>query len=59
MKIEVIIKNTYGNELIYPVCETAKKLVELAGAKTFTDNSIRLCKALGYELSIVAAQRSL
>lgn len=52
MEIIVEIKNVYGNELIYPVCETAKKLTQLTGAKTLTSRSITLIKSLGYKLTV-------
>jgi hypothetical protein len=53
MKVEVTVKNHYGNELVYPVCNVAQYLCELAGTKTFTEANIRICKKLGYEFEIV------
>jgi len=54
--IQVTIKSVYGNDLVYPVCDTAKKLVELAGRKTFTDWDIKLIKELGYKFETVSAR---
>jgi len=51
MKITVIIKNVYGNEVVYPVCEQAKLFARLAGTKTLTLESLSLITALGYEIS--------
>lgn len=57
MKITVLIKNVYGNETIYPACETAKKFATLTGKKTFSMNDINLIKTLGY--SVVVEQKTL
>lgn len=52
MKLLVIIKNVYGNEMIYPVCDKAKLLCKLSGKKTFTKDSLSILKQLGYEFEI-------
>ena len=43
-------KNVYGNELIYPVNETAVIFANLIGKKTFTANDLDLIVALKYEI---------
>lgn len=53
MEIKVEIRNVYGNDLIYPVCETAKDLASLAGDKTLTTFSIQLIKKLGYKICVI------
>lgn len=53
MEIKVEIRNVYGNDLIYPVCETAKDLAALAGDKTLTTFSIQLIKKLGYKICVI------
>lgn len=53
MKIQVTIKNVYGNETIYPVCDTAKLLAKLANHKTLTHYDLTLIKQLGYEIDVV------
>lgn len=40
MNITVRITNNYGARAVYPVCETARKLADLIGTKTFTDRAI-------------------
>lgn len=50
--ITVEIKNTYGIKLVYPVCEDAKRLAELAGTRTLTDGALRIIQALGYGVDI-------
>ena len=50
MKIFVEMKNVYGNDLIYPKCETAKLLAELACHATLTQRDLSVIKRLGYEV---------
>jgi hypothetical protein len=52
MNITVRVTNNFGNRAIYPVCNDAQTFAELAGTTTLTDDSIRLVKALGYEVQI-------
>ena len=52
MRILVQIKNVYGNETIYPICDTAKNLARLAGTKTLTRESIAIIKTLGYQIEV-------
>jgi len=52
MKIFVEIKNTYGNELVYPVCENAKAFARIAGTKTLSQKTLNEIKHLGYELAL-------
>lgn len=54
MKIQIEIRNVYGNETVYPVCRHAKFLAAMAGTKTFTIDKIRLIQAHGYEVEVVA-----
>jgi hypothetical protein len=53
MKIKVEVKNVYGNQLIYPVCENAKRFVNLTGKKTFSPYAIKLIEGLGYTVEPV------
>ena len=48
MKIKIKIKNVYGNELIYPMCDKGKLICCLTDRKTFTEWDIDLCRKLGY-----------
>jgi len=52
MKIFVEIKNTYGNELVYPVCEKAQAFARIAGTKTLSQKTLEEIKNLGYELAL-------
>ena len=50
MKITVKIKNNYGNEIVYPVCNVAKIFAEMTDKKTLTPSVIRSINKLGYEI---------
>lgn len=52
MNITVEIKQVYGNETIYPVCETAKLLTRLTGNKTLTRAALVTIKQLGYSIAV-------
>jgi hypothetical protein len=56
MQIIVKVKNVYGNELIYPVCEHAKMCAELTGTKTLSQRNIDTLKRLGFEF-VVESQK--
>ena len=50
MEITVKRKTVYGNEVVYPVCDTAKNLTMLGDTKTITQRQIGIIKALGYKI---------
>lgn len=52
IEIVVRIKNVYGKEMIYPVCNTAKALALLAGHMTLTTEDLRIIKMLGYSFKV-------
>ena len=54
MTIKVSIKNVYGNELIYPVCDKAKSLTHLTGNKTLSHYNVETIKRLGYKVEVIA-----
>lgn len=58
-EIYVTIKNVYGNETIYPDCPKSRLLAKLSQRKTFTSDSIRVIKELGYVLIVRQAEVSL
>ena len=51
--IEVRVKDVYGNQMIYPVCDAAKVFAAIAGTKTLTQQTLLLIKQLGYDIDIV------
>lgn len=54
MKIQITIRNVYGNEQAYPVCDAAKLFAEIAGSKTLTPHTLNRVKRLGYQIEVVA-----
>lgn len=54
MAIQVQVKNVYGNELVYPICDKAKLFAEIAGDRTLTFNTLKCIKALGYRIEVIA-----
>ena len=54
MEIIVMIKNVYGNELIYPVCDKAKRFARLSGRKTLSPRDIEIIEELGFSVRVQA-----
>jgi len=52
--ITVKIKNVYGNDLIYPVCDNAQKFAVLTNKKTLSKNELAYIKALGFKVKVEA-----
>ena len=50
MSKELIVekKNVFGQELVYPVCENAKRFALLTGQKTLSSTLIIIIKRLGF-----------
>lgn len=59
MTITVQIRQVYGNEAIYPICEKAKLFAAIAGTKTLTLQAIAQIKLLGYEITVQPVTRTL
>lgn len=53
MSIKVQIKNVYGNETIYPICDKAKTFAAMLGQRTLTHADIKHIKALGFAVEVV------
>jgi hypothetical protein len=53
MEIKVEIRNVYGEQKVYPMCETAKDLAALTGCITLTPHAIQLIKKLGYKITVI------
>lgn len=50
--LKVQIKNNYGQEAIYPLCDDAKRFARLAGTTTLTRDAVQIIKALGYKFEV-------
>ena len=55
-KIKVRIKDVYGNQMVYPVCNAALCFAAIAGTKTLTQDTLRLITKLGYDITIDTAK---
>jgi len=53
LQITLKTKNVYGNDLIYPMCETSEKLAKLINKKTFSNTDINIIESLGYKITIL------
>tara|TARA_R100000544_G_C2220273_1_gene57089 strand:+ start:483 stop:656 length:174 start_codon:yes stop_codon:yes gene_type:complete len=51
MNLTVKIKNVYGVDRIYPVCDKAQLFARISGNKTLLPVDIELIKKLGYNLT--------
>ena len=56
MTIQVLIKNNYGNQVVYPTCEVGETFALIAGTKTLTDETRALMKRLGYQFEVKAVE---
>jgi hypothetical protein len=52
MIIEVEVKNVYGKDIFYPLCNQAILFARLASTKTLTLDALNTIKALGYEVAV-------
>ena len=48
--VTIIVKQVYGNFVIYPDNENAKTFAAIAGTKTITFPTLQLIKKLGFEV---------
>ena len=52
--IKVSIKNVYGSDIIYPICDTAKEFASIAGTKSLASRTIKSIRRLGYSVEVIA-----
>ena len=50
--IHVTVKTNYGNQTIYPNCESSKTFCKMLDQKTLTPLNIKYIRELGYKLII-------
>jgi hypothetical protein len=53
MELTVKVKQIYGNDMIYPVNDTAQKFANLIGKKTFSKVDLAIISNLGYKINQV------
>ena len=59
MEIKVRIISQFGNQRIFPACETAELFCVISGTTTLTDEAIKAIKKLGYTVSVVQDVKTL
>ena len=52
MKILITVKEKYGNELLYPLNDTAKLICKLLGTKTIAKDKVKSLEDLGYKVTM-------
>jgi len=52
MKILITVKEKYGNELLYPLNNTAKLICKLLGTKTIAKDKVKPLEDLGYRVTM-------
>jgi len=55
-QIVVRVKQVYGNDTIYPVCDRAKLFADLLGQKSLTFADMRIIQAMGFNVTIEQPQ---
>jgi hypothetical protein len=55
LTIRIELKDQYGKQVAYPVCDNAKSFADIAGTKVLTDMTLMRIAALGY--TIITTQR--
>lgn len=51
--IKIEVRNVYGRNTAYPVCETAQFFADLAGTKTLTTVALMLISTRGYSIEVI------
>ena len=54
--IHVKIRNVYGNDRVYPVCNGAWEFANIAGTASLTQHTINCIKSLGYKVIVQPQQ---
>lgn len=57
--IQVEIRNVYGEDRIYPICDKAKRFATMLGQQTLTQKDISHIKALGYTVEVIQQKKVL
>lgn len=51
--LKVKIRNVYGQDLVYPACESSKLFALLTNSRTLSDGARRTIKQLGYTFEVL------
>lgn len=58
-KLLIEVRSVYGNEVAYPINETAKLFARIAGTKTLSPQTLAYAKALGYRVAFALRGREI
>ena len=50
LTIRIELRDQYGKQVVYPVCEVAKTFAAIAGTSTLTDVTLMRINSLGYNI---------
>lgn len=53
LSIQVTVRQAYGQERVYPVCDKAKLFASLIGGKIFSPDDLRIIGLLGYKIEFI------
>jgi hypothetical protein len=53
MEIQIEMKNLYGENKYYPICEKSKIFADLLKQKTLTKNDLEKIKSLGIQINLI------
>lgn len=53
LTVHIQLKDQYGRQVAYPICDTARTFAEIAGTKILTDTTLKRIAALGYTINTV------
>jgi hypothetical protein len=59
MELKVQVKNNYGRNVVYPVCEKSQLLTRLSGNRTLTSEAIETIKLLGYTFTTTTTTKEI
>ena len=52
LEITIEIKNVYGEDKAYPVCDKAKLFTDIAGTRTLRPADLNYIQQLGYKITV-------
>lgn len=50
-QITVLLRDVYGTEKVYPICDDALRFAAIAGTTTLTKRVLRCVETLGYNIT--------
>ena len=57
-RLVITVRNVYGNDMVYPVNDTAKLFAKIAGTKTLRSETLMYAEALGFDIEQVIDEQA-